>query len=76
MEKINPAAETQGLQGADRGQDVCSAPTVFLGNRQSLDAKRGAPFPPIPRKFLLQVARDQILVQLLARKLDDRLLQS
>jgi hypothetical protein len=40
-----------------------------------LDTKRRTPFPPIPRKFLLQVARNHVVVQLLARKLDDRLLQ-
>ena len=62
---------TQSFQATDRGKNIGAAPSVFLRNRQSLDAKLGALSPSIPGKLFFEIAFNQSFVQLLLSKADD-----
>src|SRR5471032_2499787 len=65
------AAIAQRFQRANGGQRVGAAAAIFHGNRQSLNAKVGALLPQVFGKFLVVVAGDDIVFQLLAGKTEN-----
>src|SRR5688572_19351293 len=75
QQSLIAATVTQALHHRDGRDRIAADAAELLGDRQSQDTEVGTFFPPCERKRLVGIALEEIIVELILRELDGRILQ-